>query len=255
MYSTLDSLPVVNGAISVPRSAIQDMFTVIDDYVAGIPYLPNDPVDTQARGIGNMVAFWERMRNICPKVNTYNGPILKEDGAQCLTSQDLDKAMLSTRKFWFERPVEEDERWADVLKAYRTSDMWPEVPLPSKNDLLHTLLHTKDSAPGPDGLPYSAWRLLPEVTVDAMTSYFMDIMEDTALPPMQVGVWIPKAKMGPEADNFRPLGMPNTLDRLVDGTIASVVMRAVSSNMHPISDSHVYVQRAGQSGYSDTKLP
>ena len=202
-------------------------------YIVGIPYLPSDPVDTQARGIGNMVAFWERMRNICPKVNTYNGPILKESGAQCLTSQDLDEAMLSTRKFWFERPVEQDERWADILQVYRTSEMWPDVPLPNKKDLLHTLLHTKDSAPGPDGLPYSAWRLLPEVTVDAMTSYFMDIMENTALPPMQVGVWIPKAKMGPEADNFRPLGMPNTLDRLVDGTIASVVMRAVSSNMHP----------------------
>ena len=233
VLSTLDSLPVVNGAISVPRSTIQDMFTVIDDYIVGIPFLPNDPVDTQARGFGNMVAFWERMRNICPKVNTCNGPILKENGAQCLTSQDLDEAMLSTRKFWFERPVEQDERWADILQVYSTSDMWPEVPLPSKKDLLHTLLHTKDSAPGPDGLPYSAWRLLPEVTVDAMTSYFMDIMENTALPPMQVGVWIPKAKMGPGADNFRPLGMPNTLDRLVDGTIASVVMRAVSSNMHP----------------------
>jgi len=160
VLSTLDSLPVVNGAISVPRSSIQDMFTVIDDYIAGIPYLPNDPVDTQARGLGNMVAFWERMRNICPKVNTYNGPILKENGAQCLTSQDLDEAMLSTRKFWFERPVEQDERWADILQVYSTSDMWPEVPLPSKKDLLHTLLHTKDSAPGPDGLPYSAWRLL-----------------------------------------------------------------------------------------------
>ena len=57
---------------------------------------------------------------------------------------------------------------------------------PAKKDLLHTLLHTKDSAPGPDGLPYSAWRLLPEVTVDAMASYFMDIMEDTALPPLRV---------------------------------------------------------------------
>ena len=224
VISTLDSFPVVNGAISVPRSSIQDMFTVIDDYIAGIPYLPCDPVDTQARGFGNMVAFWERMRNICPKVNTYNGPILKEDGTQCRTALDLDEAMLSTRKFWFEKPIEQDERWANVLRVYATSDMWPEVPLPCKKDLLHTLLHTKDSAPGPDGLPYSAWRLLPEVTVDAMASYFMDIMEDTALPPMQVGVWIPKAKMGPEADNFRPLGMPNTLDRLVDGTIASVVM-------------------------------
>ena len=57
-------------------------------------------------------------------------------------------------------------------------------------------------------------------------------MEGTALPPLQVGVWIPKAKMGPEADNFRPLGMPNTLDRL-DGSIAAVVMKAVASNLHP----------------------
>ena len=27
--------------------------------------------------------------------------------------------------------------------------------------------------------------------------------------------------------------MPNTLDRLIDGTIASVVMKAVAPNMHP----------------------
>ena len=59
------------------------------------------------------------------------------------------------------------------------------------------------------------------------------ILEETALPPLQVGVWIPKAKMGPEADNFRPLGMRNTLERLVDGTAAAQVMRATAPNMHP----------------------
>ena len=50
---------------------------------------------------------------------------------------------------------------------------------------------------------------------------------------MQVGVWIPKAKAGPEADNFRPLGMPNTLDRLVDGSVASHVMQQTAHLMHP----------------------
>ena len=49
---------------------------------------------------GGMVAFWERMRNICPKTNIYNGPILQSDGSQCLTSKDLDCAMLATRDFW-----------------------------------------------------------------------------------------------------------------------------------------------------------
>ena len=66
-----------------------------------------------------------------------------------------------------------------------------------------------------------------------MASFFFDIMEGTALPPLQVGVWIPKAKMGPEADCFRPLGMPDTLARLVDGTVAAKVMHATAQNMHP----------------------
>ena len=66
---------------------------------------------------------------------------------------------------------------------------WPEIELPNKQMLLNTLLHTKDSAPGPDGLPYAAWRLLPEVTVEAMMSYFYDIFDETALPPLQVGNW------------------------------------------------------------------
>ena len=173
------------------------------------------------------------MRNICPKTNIYNGPILQSDGSQCLTSSDLDRAMLATRAFWFEDPESSHSDWDCVLNLYEDTQEWPDIELPNKQMLLNTLLHTKDSAPGPDGLPYAAWRLLPEVTVDAMMSYFYDILDETALPPLQVGVWIPKAKMGPEADNFRPLGMPNTLERLVDGTAAAQVMRVVAPTMHP----------------------
>ena len=209
-------------------------FEVIDDYpYTGTPYLPSDSTDSQVRGLGSMVAFWERMRNICPKTNIYNGPILQSDGSQCVTSNDLDRAMLATRAFWFEDPISSHSEWDCVLDLYADTQEWPDIELPSKQMLLDTLLHTKDSAPGPDGLPYAAWRLLPEVTVDAMMSYFYDILDETALPPLQVGVWIPKAKMGPEADNFRPLGMPNTLERLVDGTAAAQVMRATAPNMHP----------------------
>ena len=43
----------------------------------------------------------------------------------------------------------------------------------------------------------------------------------------------PKAKMGPEADNFRPLRMPNTLDRLVDGSVAAHAMHQTAHTMHP----------------------
>ena len=48
-----------------------------------------------------------------------------------------------------------------------------------------------------------------------------------------VGVWIPKAKQGPTADFFRPLGMPDTLDRLQDGTVAAILFRTTRHSFHP----------------------
>ena len=43
-----------------------------------------------------------------------------------------------------------------------------------------------------------------------------DMISGRKPAPVQVGVWIPKAKLGPTA-------MPNTADRLVDGTITAVL--------------------------------
>ena len=140
--------------------------------------------------------------------------------------------MLATRDFWFEPPDQVDDAWQPILDCYAEGTPWPAFQPPSDDVFFDTLLHTKDSAPGPDGLPYSAWRLLPKVTVDTVKGYFYDIVHGTALPPHQVGVWIPKAKMGPEADCFRPLGMPNTLDRLVDGSVAAHAMRQTAHMMH-----------------------
>ena len=158
---------------------------------------------------------------------------LNKERKQCVTSRDLDEAMLETRHFWFETPNEFDNAWQPILEVYSQADRWPSIPPPSREVCLSTLLHTKDSAPGPDGIPYSAWRVLPEMTLQAMSSYFYDIQEETALPPTQVGVWIPKAKMGPTADYFRPLGMPNTLDRLVDGSNAAHLMHHTAHLLHP----------------------
>ena len=224
VLSSTDSLQLVNGCYAMPRLLVQGMVEVIDACIEGIPYVPMDDANLQSRGLGSMVAFWERMRNICPKVNLYHGPIYGKDG---------DEAMLATRDFWFQAPEESDHAWQPVLDCYAAGDPSPLMHPPDPDVFLGTLLHTKDSAPGPDGLPYSAWRLLPHVTADVMYNYFYDIVNGTALPSMQVGVWIPKAKMGPEADNFRPLGMPNTLDRLVDGSVAAHVMKKTAHLMHP----------------------
>ena len=55
----------------------------------------------------------------------------------------------------------------------------------------------------------------------------------SAVPPCSVQAWIPKAKMGPTADNFRLLGMPSTFERIIDGSIATVMTKAIAPLLHP----------------------
>ena len=73
----------------------------------------------------------------------------------------------------------------------------------------------------------------PKTVIQFLENLMERMLAGTRAAPVQVGVWIPKAKLGPTADFFRPLGMPNTCDRLVDGTIAAVIMKATSAYMHP----------------------
>ena len=101
-------LTACGNAFVLPRLKLYDMLEVIDTLHTGSGYLPVDEANAQARGIGNMVAFWERMRSVCPRILTYNGPILTREGAPCRMAKDLDAAMLATREFWFESPMTGD---------------------------------------------------------------------------------------------------------------------------------------------------
>ena len=168
--------------------------------------------------------FWDRLKTVCPRGTFYRGPLLQHNGQECRTALEYDEAMLATRDFWFTHPIKYDRDWRDTLSAYRRCvSPWPEIPEPTEQDYIEHLLLTKDSAPGPDGLPYALWRMFPQQTAAILQDDFHHILAGVLAPPTQVGVWIPKAKQGPTADFFRPLGMPDTLDRLQDGTTAAIL--------------------------------
>ena len=130
VLSGVEHLPTVQGACSIPKLTLQDFFDVIDTLKENSSYVPNDEVSSQARGLGTMLSFWERMRNVCPKINSYNGPILNNDNQQCVTSRDLDEAMLETRQFWFDSPSQYDDARQPVLEHYASAPRWPAIPLP-----------------------------------------------------------------------------------------------------------------------------
>ena len=130
VIQSVEHLPIVQGACSIPKLLLQDLFDVIDTLKENAGYVPNDEVSTQAKGLGNMLSFWERMRNVCPKVNSYNGPILNSENQQCITSRDLDEAMLETRQFWFDSADQFDNAWQPVLEVYANTPRWPAFPPP-----------------------------------------------------------------------------------------------------------------------------
>ena len=88
--------------------------------------------------------FQKKFQNL-PKVNFYYGPVYGRAGKQCVTSLDLDEAMLATRDFWFQAPTDCDNSWTPVLEVYEQQPSWPALKPPEPKYFLSTLLHTKDS--------------------------------------------------------------------------------------------------------------
>ena len=235
MIELLQSWPKQYDQSLVPADVIATALQTAEIAATTLTQIPfgQDHTDP-ARRARRQRTFWGRLKTICPRGAFYHGPLLQKNGKECRTAQEYDEAMLATRDFWFQPPVQYDPAWASTLATYRAqTEPWPEVPEPVLDDYIEHLLLTKDSAPGPDGLPYAFWRMFPEQSATVLQDDFDRMMACELPAPTQVGVWIPKAKQGPTADYFRSLGMPDTLDRLQDGTAAAMLFRTTRSSFHP----------------------
>ena len=190
------------GCLLIPSTIIAAALQASEVAAATNVQLPigtesTDPIQRTRR----QKVFWDRLKTGCPRGTFYHGPLLQHNGQECRTALEYDEAMLATRDFWFKHPVRYDRDWHDTLSAYRRCvSPWPQIPEPTEQDYIEHLLLTKDSAPGPDGLPYALWRVFPQQTAAILKDDFHHILAGTLAPPTQVGVWIPKAKQGPTAD-------------------------------------------------------
>ena len=139
-----------------------------------------------------------------------SGLVLDKAGRQCRTTEAVDEAMRATRAFWQDEPVVwEDAQWEELLSQY-SPPPFAKCTLPIDDDLLRAVVRSPDSAPGLDGLPYAAYRTTPNAASRVLTHRLHDYVGLQAPAPVQALVFIPKADAGSYADNFRPLGLPNT---------------------------------------------
>ena len=180
------------------------------------------------------LATWTKCRVAAPKIWAHQGAIKSADGTICTTTASLDEALRATRSFWQDFPTPYHPTWTSLL-ADCSQQVTPIPPCdpPGYNELYKSIITSPDSAPGADGIPFSAWRLSPSVSSRALEHHLDSILHMQAAPPLQSLVFIPKADKGDYADNYRPLGLPNTCDRLIDRAAYTQFAPSLVGYLHP----------------------
>ncbi len=128
---------------------------------------------------------WHKCWFAAPKIARLHGSIRSASGDICVTTHSLDQALRATRAFWSERPTPYQDEWSPLLADYSTTSLPlpPLCPHPGYTDFYHAAITSPDSAPGADGIAYSAWRVCPSATAHSLQDYFFDIIFRQASPP------------------------------------------------------------------------
>ena len=164
----------------------------------------------------------------------HHGAIRSSTGAICTSTKTLDQALRATCSFWSSPPSPYYSDWDTLLGDYaQSTTRLPPCTPPTSSDFYHSTITSPDSAPGADGLPYSAWRVCPSVSAQSLRQHFNDIISSQAPPPLKSLVFIPKADAGDYADNYRPLGLGDTCDRIVDRAAYSKFCAVLMGSLHP----------------------
>jgi hypothetical protein len=109
---------------------------------------------------------------------------------------------------------------------------------PSSRTFVRLLHKTMDSAPGIDGLPYSAWAANPIQSAMTLHPLAGEMLCCRIAPPLSfnvvLGAFLPKGEEGEvlgarHAEATRPLGMRNTDSKIVAGAYNSCIRHDISS--------------------------
>jgi hypothetical protein len=110
-----------------------------------------------------------------------------------------------------------------------------------ENEILHTLKTCSDSAPGPDGIPYSYYRHFWDIFGDIITQSWQDSMTTKSLPlshRSSILRLLPKeGKDLTKLTNWRPITLSNCDHKIITKCYARRITEILKSYLHP---RHIY---------------
>jgi len=135
-----------------------------------------------------------------------------------------------------------ESRVKEFLDKYARPYDLSTVSFPSVDTIINFLLRAKDSAPGPDGLPYAAWLFAGEEAAITLYRVIVYMHNGFAMPLsfyQSLGVFPPKGEntddhmgINREPENTRPLNLKNTDNKIVTGAVMDGYRRAMKISTH-----------------------
>jgi endonuclease/exonuclease/phosphatase family metal-dependent hydrolase len=135
-----------------------------------------------------------------------------------------------------------DSKVRGFLDKYARPYELSTVTFPSVEAIIAFLVRAKDSAPGPDGLPYSAWLFAGEEAAITLYKIIVHMHNGFTMPLafyQSLGVFPPKGEneddeneVNRQPENTRPLNLKNTDNKTITGAVMDGYRRAMKSSTH-----------------------
>ena len=138
-------------------------------------------------------------------------------------------------KVWGKRPPVPSSDREKFLKGYQKQVDPSLCSRPDLDLVLDIIKRSNSSAPGPDGIPFAAWRAVPDVGASVLLDVF-DAIAGGSVPPEGYNhgllYLLPKKDTGLLADT-RPLSVTNTDNRILAAVVARGIMTSLDALVEP----------------------
>ena len=196
---------------------------------------------------------------------------LQDHWAKVFKQKGIDDEVLAR---WLQEVYPEQQRQSGLKRGHDGSHGWSHGLPPKtserwkvrRKDIAKAIKISKNSAPGPDGLPYKVWRELGDTGVDILWGAFQELGMDEAIHTLDeaydgqhgfnasIMACLPKAPVGISDDgedvydaaSTRPLSIVNTDNRLMCSAARlrweNIFSNCISSNQKRVSAGPIYVE-------------
>jgi hypothetical protein len=173
-----------------------------------------------------------------PSSRTKIGPLKSNaDDQEAIT--DHDRANVAANfwsKIWAERSCSPRPQDIDFFLASYTKKIKTTLcRLPTIENIIATIKHSNNSAPGPDGISFAAWKAAPELAAPVLWSVLHALSKGQPPPPgFNDGILflLPKKHTTLISDT-RPLSVTNTDNRILAAAVANAAMPAILDIIDP----------------------